>query len=91
MQRPGARKTKFFYDGDKRVISTQNPGANSGTRNEGNWGSGNIFFHFHARMKESFTPIHIIFMERLASTIYPGGNVVAQSYTPLFSPTLWSH
>ena len=28
---------------------------------------------------------------RLASTIYPGGNVVAQSYTPLFSPTLWSH
>ena len=42
-------------------------------------------------MKESFTPIHIIFMERLASTIYPGGNVVAQSYTPLFSPTLWSH
>lgn len=59
--------------------------------NFGNWGSGNIFFHFHAQMKESFTPIHIIFMERLASTTYPGGNVVAQSYTPLFSPTLWSH
>ncbi len=34
-KRPGARKTKFFYDGDKRVTSTQNPGANSGTRNEG--------------------------------------------------------
>jgi YD repeat-containing protein len=28
---------------------------------------------------------------RLASTTYPGGNVVAQSSTPLFSPTLWSH
>ena len=35
MQRPGARMTKFSYDGDKRVTSTQNPGANSGTRNEG--------------------------------------------------------
>ena len=34
-QRPSARKTKFFYDGDSRVTSTQNPGANSGTRNEG--------------------------------------------------------
>jgi RHS repeat-associated protein len=34
-QRPGARTTKFSYDGDSRVTSTQNPGANSGTRNEG--------------------------------------------------------
>ena len=34
-QRPGARTTKFSYDGDKRVTSTQNPGANSGARNEG--------------------------------------------------------
>ena len=34
-QRPSARKTKFFYDGDSRVTSTQNPGANSGTRTEG--------------------------------------------------------
>jgi RHS repeat-associated protein len=34
-QRPSARKTKFFYDGDSRVTSTQSPGANSGPRNEG--------------------------------------------------------
>ena len=34
-QRPASRTTKFFYDGDSRVTSTQNPGANSGTRNEG--------------------------------------------------------
>jgi RHS repeat-associated protein len=34
-QRPSARTTKFFYDGDSRVTSTQNLGANSGPRNEG--------------------------------------------------------
>ena len=34
-QKPGARTTKFSYDGDKRVTSTQNPGANSGARKEG--------------------------------------------------------
>jgi len=28
---------------------------------------------------------------RLASTTYPGGNVVAQTYTPIFSLILWSH
>ena len=34
-QRPSARTTKYFYDGDSRVTSTHNPGANSGPRNEG--------------------------------------------------------
>jgi RHS repeat-associated protein len=33
-QRPSARTTKFFYDGDNRVTATQAPGANSGPRNE---------------------------------------------------------
>jgi YD repeat-containing protein len=33
-QRPGARTTKFFYDGDNRLTSSSNPGSNSGTRNE---------------------------------------------------------
>ena len=33
-QKPGARTTKFFYDGDNRLTSSSNPGSNSGTRNE---------------------------------------------------------
>jgi len=34
-QRPGARTTALSYDGDNRVISSSNPGANTGTRTEG--------------------------------------------------------
>ncbi|MFA7235110.1 MAG: hypothetical protein WC076_13480 [Terrimicrobiaceae bacterium] len=33
-RRPGARTTKFFYDEDNRLVSSSNPGSNSGTRNE---------------------------------------------------------
>ncbi|MBE2180291.1 MAG: hypothetical protein IAE97_07450 [Chthoniobacterales bacterium] len=34
VQKPGARTTAFTYDGDRRLLGTSNPGANSGVRVE---------------------------------------------------------